>query len=320
MNAVLERLGMTGIVPVIKLEEAEKALPLAKALHEGGLPVAEVTFRAAGAAKAIAEIAEKMPEVLVGAGTVLSPSQADEAIAAGAQFVVSPGLNPKVVARCLEKGVPVVPGCSTPSDMEAAMEMGLDTVKFFPAEQAGGLPYLKAVSGPYPKLRFIATGGIGPHNLCEYLAAPPIFACGGSWMVKEESIATGDLESIRGLCRTAVDTMLSFRLAHLGANCHSEAEAQAAAARFAGLFGLAPKSGNSSVFAGKALECMKMPGRGTQGHIAISTPSVERAAYHLSLRGAAIDESSRKTGPNGQTTALYLQEEVAGFAIHLIKA
>ena len=160
MKDIYQRIYETGIIPVIKIEDAENAVPLAKALIDGGLPAAEITFRTAAAADAIKAIAEAYPDMVVGAGTVLTPEQADAAKAAGAQFIVSPGLNPKVVKHCQEIGVPIIPGCANPSDIEAAIELGLDTVKFFPAEAAGGLPILKAMAAPYGNIKFMPTGGL----------------------------------------------------------------------------------------------------------------------------------------------------------------
>jgi 2-dehydro-3-deoxyphosphogluconate aldolase/(4S)-4-hydroxy-2-oxoglutarate aldolase len=212
MREVIEQLGKIGIVPVIKIDDVEKAVPLARALKDGGIPCAEVTFRTAQGEEAIRRMAAEVPDVLVGAGTVLNAEQADKAISAGAAFVVSPGLNPDVVLRCLEKGVPVVPGCATPSDMERAMGLGLDVVKFFPAEQCGGLDYIKAVSAPYAGLRFIPTGGVNPSNIRKYLAFDRVVACGGSWMVPTDLISKKDFAAITRLCVEAMGNALELRL------------------------------------------------------------------------------------------------------------
>ena len=180
MNDILKKVGLFGIVPVVKIENADDAEPLAKALIAGGLPLAEITFRTDAAAEAIARMAKAYPDMLIGAGTVLTPEQADSAVRAGAKFIVSPGFNPRVVKHCITKGYPVVPGCSTCGEMEQAMELGLDVVKFFPAEASGGLAVLKAVSAPYSKLKFMPTGGIDAANILTYLKFPKIVACGGS--------------------------------------------------------------------------------------------------------------------------------------------
>jgi 2-dehydro-3-deoxyphosphogluconate aldolase/(4S)-4-hydroxy-2-oxoglutarate aldolase len=211
MHDILERIGEIGIVPVIAMRDVEKAVPLAKALLAGGIPCAEVTFRTAEGEECIRRIAEEVPEILVGAGTVLSPVQAMRAKNAGAKFVVSPGFNPRVVAFCLENDILIVPGCSTPTDMEAAMEFGLNTVKFFPAEQAGGLAYIKACAAPYTNLRFMPTGGINAANIGTYMAFNKIVACGGSWMVTKELLDSGNFDEITRLCIEAAQIVKNVR-------------------------------------------------------------------------------------------------------------
>ena len=181
MNKVLEEFSKIGIIPVIALDHVEDAAPLAKALCDGGLPCAEVTFRTAAAEESIRIMSEQFPEMLVGAGTVLTTEQVDRAVNAGAKFIVSPGLNPKVVKYCVDKGIPVTPGCSNPSDVEVAIELGLEVVKFFPAEAAGGLNMIKSMAAPYTKMKFMPTGGINAKNLTNYLDFKKIIACGGSW-------------------------------------------------------------------------------------------------------------------------------------------
>lgn len=193
-----------GIIPVIKLKNTEDAEPLGRALVRGGIPVAEVTFRAEGAAKVIKTMSEQVPELIVGAGTVLTKAQADEAIAAGAKFIVAPGFNRNVVTHVLDRGIPMIPGCMTPSEIEQALELGLDKLKFFPAEASGGMKMIKAMSGPYGGVRFIPTGGIGPSNLESYLSSDKILAVGGSWMVKESLLESGDFDEITRLCSEAV--------------------------------------------------------------------------------------------------------------------
>jgi len=204
MNDVLLKIQELGIVPVIVLNDAKDAKPLAQALCEGGLPCAEVTFRTAAAEESIRIMSENFPDMLVGAGTVLTIEQVDRAVAAGAKFVVSPGFNPKIVKYCVDKGVPITPGCCTPSEIEQALDFGLDVVKFFPAEQSGGLEYIKAVAGPYTSVKFMPTGGINSQNVREYLAYNRILACGGSWMVKADLIKAGEFDKIRELTKEAI--------------------------------------------------------------------------------------------------------------------
>ncbi len=318
MNEVLEKIQKIGIVPVVVLDDAKDAAPLAKALCEGGLPCAEVTFRTAAAEESIRIMAKEFPEMLVGAGTVLTTEQVDRAVNAGAKFIVSPGLNPTVVKYCVDKGIPVTPGTSNPSDVEVAISLGLDVVKFFPAEQAGGLNMIKAMAAPYTQMKFMPTGGINAKNLNSYLAFDKILACGGSWMVKKELVAAGEFDKIRDLTREAVQTMLGFELAHVGINCSNEAEAEKTADAFDGLFGFTKKVGNSSVFAGTAIEAMKSAGRGANGHIAISTNSVARAKNYLELMGYKFDESTAKF-KGEKMTAIYLSDEIGGFAVHLVQ-
>ena len=317
MNELLKRISSYGIVPVIKINDVEKAVLLANALISGGLPLAEVTFRTEEAEESIKRIVKAYPDMLVGAGTVLSIEQVDKAVNAGAKFIVSPGFNPKVVSYCISKGITVIPGTSTPSDMEAALEMGLEVVKFFPAEQSGGVEYLKAVGGPYTTLKFIPTGGINAKNLNTYLSLKNVAACGGSWMVKSDLIDEGNFEEIKKLTKEAIQTMLGFSLGHVGINCVDLDEASGVAKQFSSIFGFDYKMGNSSIFAGEAVEVMKSPFLGQKGHIAINTNSVDRAVAYLSEMGISFNESTRKTAPDGRTKAIYLTEEIGGFAIHL---
>ena len=211
MNKVLEEISKIGIVPVIALDHVEDAAPLAKALCDGGLPCAEVTFRTAAAEESIRIMAEQFPEMLVGAGTVLTTEQVDRAVNAGAKFIVSPGLNPKVVKYCVEKGIPVTPGRSNPSDVEVAIELGLDVVKFFPAEQAGGVAMIKAMAAPYTGIKFMPTGGINAKNLEDYLSFDKIICCGGSWMVKGDLVKAGAFDKIKELTAEARNLVESIR-------------------------------------------------------------------------------------------------------------
>ena len=202
---MFDQISKTGVVPVIKIDDPEKAVPLARALLAGQIPCMEVTFRTSAGEEALRRISREVPEMLLGAGTVLTPDQADRAIEAGARFLVSPGYNPRVVAHALERKIPIIPGCSNPSDMEMAIEAGLTAVKFFPAEQAGGLEYIKAVSAPYPMLSFMPTGGINAQNLVKYLGFKKVLACGGSWMATADMINAGDFAIITALSKEAAE-------------------------------------------------------------------------------------------------------------------
>ncbi len=209
---IAEKIAKIGVVPVIKLDRpTEDAQPLAKALIEGGLPVAEITFRAAGAASAMKIMKEAYPEMIVGAGTVLRTEQVDEAIAAGAEFIVSPGLNPKVVKYCLEKNITIFPGCVTPTEIEMALELGLTTLKFFPAAQYGGLKTINALCAPYNMIKFMPTGGISLDNLEETLSNKNIVACGGSYMVTADLIDNKKWQDITDLCKKSADIVAKYR-------------------------------------------------------------------------------------------------------------
>ena len=249
---------------------------------------------------------------------MLTPEQADRAMAAGSKFIVSPGLNPKVVKHCLDKGYPIVPGTSNPSDVETAIELGLDTVKFFPAEAAGGLKMIKSMAAPYTKMHFMPTGGINADNLKSYLDFNKIVCCGGSWMVKKDMVTAGDFEGIKNLTKQAVDTMLGFEVRHVGVNLASADEADELADTLNDMFSFEKKVGNSSIFSGTGFELMKKPGRGTNGHIAIATNYIERAIYHLEKRGFEFDKESTVI-KEGRIKAIYFKGEFGGFAIHLVQ-
>ena len=315
---IMKQLSLIGIVPVIAIDDAADAVPLAQALCEGGLPCAEVTFRTAAAADAIANMTKAFPDMLVGAGTVLTNEQVDRAVAAGAKFIVSPGLNPETVRHCQEIGIPVCPGTSNPSDIEVALSLGLKTVKFFPAEAAGGLKYIKSIAAPYVDVTFMPTGGVNEKNLLDYLSFKKIICCGGSWMVPKDAIAAKDWDRIRSLVSSAVQLMLGLEIAHVGINSANEEEAMKTATLLCKMFGWPIKVGNSSIFAGTAVEVMKTPFRGTNGHIGIRTNIIERAKFFLESQGFEFDPSSANV-KDGQLKAIYLKDEVAGFAVHLVQ-
>jgi 2-dehydro-3-deoxyphosphogluconate aldolase/(4S)-4-hydroxy-2-oxoglutarate aldolase len=257
--------------------------------------------------------------MLVGAGTVLTPEQADRAIAAGAKFIVSPGLNPNVVKHCMSKGITVIPGCSNPSDIETAMELGLDTVKFFPAEAAGGIKMIRAMSAPYSGIHFVPTGGIDAGNLMDYLNLPMVAACGGSWMVSRDLIRSGAFDRITELVREAAARMLGFEVRHVGINASDEADAGSIASGFEKTFGFSRNEGASSIFASTGLEIMKNSCHGANGHIAMGTNYIKRAMYSLEKRGVRFAMDTAKYDAQGNLKAIYLQEEIGGFAVHLLQ-
>jgi 2-dehydro-3-deoxyphosphogluconate aldolase / (4S)-4-hydroxy-2-oxoglutarate aldolase len=318
MHEILERLGKIGIVPVVKIEDAADAIGLGRALLAGDLPVAEITFRTAAAEESIKRLSAELPELLVGAGTVLTVEQADKAIAAGAKFIVTPGFNPKVVDHCLERGVPITPGINSPTQIEMGLERGLGVLKFFPAGASGGLEFLKAIAAPYGGLQFIPTGGIDPANLKDYLAFNRVHAVGGTWIAKEATIAAKKFDEIERLAREAVAISLGFEFAHLGVNEASPAAAAASADRFAKIFSFAAKDGNSSVFSGPSIEIVKQPYLGAHGHIGIATLSLPRAVAYLERKGHKVKPDTMKM-KDGKPIAVYLEAEISGFAVHLVQ-
>ena len=203
MPTLNEKLSQLKVIPVIAIENADDAIPLGKALVENGMNCAEVTYRTACASQAIRNMREAFPDMLIGAGTILTPEQVDDAIDSGVDFIVSPGFNPKVVQYCLDKNIPIIPGVNSPSLVEQAMEMGLKTVKFFPAEPSGGIPMLKALTAVYP-VSFMPTGGVSLANVDKYLAIPAVLACGGTWMLPPKMIADGQWDEIGQLVKEAV--------------------------------------------------------------------------------------------------------------------
>ena len=218
----------------------------------------------------------------------------------------------------MDKNIPVCPGCSNPSDIEQAISLGLDVVKFFPAEAAGGLAMIKAMSAPYTNMKFMPTGGINAKNLNEYLGFKKIIACGGSWMVKSDMIKAGEFDKITALTKEAVELMLGFELKHVGINSKDEKEAEKTTSAFCDIFGFAKDERSASYFAGTGLEIMKMQGRGTMGHIAIATNSVERAVYHLSKKGCQFDMDSATYDNDGKMKFIYIKDELGGFGVHLV--
>lgn len=318
MNAVLKKLGDIGLIPVVKIEDSAKAEGLARALINGGIPCAEITFRSDAAAAAIEAIAKAFPDMLVGAGTVISVELAEKAVAAGAKFIVAPGFNPAVVDFCLAHGVPIVPGVNDPTEIEAALAKGLDTLKFFPAEASGGPATLEAFAGPFSQVSFIPTGGVTLKNLAGYARLPNVLAVGGSWMVKGELLEAGDWEAVTALCREAVLALHGFSFAHMGINQKDEAEASGTAALFA-LLGQAPVVGSASIFNGGLIEVMKSNVRGAKGHIGFRCLSVERALAYLEGYGIrGIEETAKRE--KGRLSFIYLDKEIGGFAIHLLRA
>lgn len=319
MNEVLKKVSDIGIIPVIAFNRVEEAVPLCKALVAGGLPAAEVTFRTACAEECIKIIKKEVPEMLLGAGTVLTIEQADKAMAAGASFIVAPGYDPKVTQHVIDKGGLMMPGTATAGEMQQAMNQGCSTLKFFPAEANGGVAMLKNIGAALKSAKWMCTGGVNAKNVNDYLGYDQIVAVGGTWMCKSDMIKAEKWDEITAMCKEAVKTMLNFKLVHIGLNCADEAEAERVAKLFCALFDMEYKPGNSSIFAGTVVECMKKPYLGKNGHIAIGTNSVDRAMYQLGRKGVEFNLDTLKTDDQGRATVVYLKDEIGGFAIHLVK-
>ncbi|MGN0980441.1 MAG: bifunctional 4-hydroxy-2-oxoglutarate aldolase/2-dehydro-3-deoxy-phosphogluconate aldolase [Candidatus Avoscillospira sp.] len=315
---VLTRLSTAGVVPVVVLEDAKDAVPTAKAMLAGGIDVMEITFRTAAAPDAIRAVAGACPDMLVGAGTVITLEQCKQAVACGAGFIVSPGFDAEVVQWCVDHGVAVTPGCVTPTEITAALKLGLKVLKFFPANVYGGLSAMKALSGPFVGVKFIPTGGVNAQNLGEYISAPFVHAVGGSWVCPKADISAGSFEKITALCAEARRAVLGFEVAHVGINTEDGGAARAVADSFAAAFGFPAKDGASSVFASSGIEVMKSRYLGSQGHIAVRTNRVDAAIAELEKKGFAVDMDTAKY-KGGRITAVYLKDEIGGFAVHLLQ-
>ncbi len=319
MNDICKRIHDIGIVPVIALDSVEDAAPLAKALCAGGLPVAEVTYRTAAAHDAMIEMRKACPEMIIGAGTVLNREQVDSAIDAGAEFIVSPGTNPDTIAYCIEKGIPILPGTSNAADLEVCMHYGLEVVKFFPAEQLGGIKMIKALAAPYNKLKFMPTGGVKEANVNDYLNDPVILACGGTWMIDKEALKNKDFKKIEELTRGAVKAMLGIRIKHIGINEES-GNGEDLARQFAAFFGGNVRETSKGWFGSELVEIMnESKKRGRHGHIGVQTNNVDRAKRYYESLGYEFDEASADYDDKGNLKLIYFKEEIGGFAIHLVK-
>ena len=319
MNDICKKIHDIGIVPVIALENVEDAAPLAKALCDGGLPVAEVTYRTACAHDAMIEMKKACPNMLIGAGTVTSKQQVDSALDAGAEFIVSPGLNPETVKYCLEKGVPVLPGTANASDIELAMSLGLDVVKFFPAEPLGGIKMIKALAAPYKQMKFMPTGGIKENNVNDYLNEDCILACGGTWMIDKKAIENKDFDKIKDLTRGAVNKMLGLYIKHIGINAPDE-DSKSLALAFANLFNGNIRETSKGYFAAELVEVMnKDKAVGEHGHIAVGTNNVDRAVRYFKALGYEFDEDSATYDAKGNCKFIYFKNHLGGFGIHLAK-
>lgn len=318
MKDLLDKISSIGIVPVVKINKEEDALPLAKALYNGGIHSIEITFISEYATKAIEVISKHLPDMVIGAGTVSSIEQAKDAINSGAKFIVTPGLNIKVINWCLENNICILPGVSTPSDIELAIECGLTNLKFFPAESSGGSKKLKDLIDTYSNIKFIPTGGININNMHEYLSLPNVIAIGGNF-IDQNAIDSKDFDTIQKNSKNAVKNMLSYELIHIGINGETNDKAFETAKLLCDLFNFEYYKKPKSHFAGKGFEILNSKGIGENGHIAIYTPYPERAMYHLNKRGISfLEDTITRNKKTNKVNFVYLDLIISGFGIHLI--
>ncbi len=308
----------TGILPVIKIEDPDTAVELADAIRKGGINAIEVTARNESAFDSVSRIKKAFPDMMVGAGTITNVEMVKTAVAAGADFVVSPGFGREMVRYCVDNNIPVNPGCVSPSEVQEAQELGLRVVKFFPANRYGGVGGIRDLSGPFGKMKFVPTCGINFDNLGEYLSCPAVAAVGGSFMAKPDVIARHDWETVTANCRKAVELSLGFELGHVGLNCSGRDEAVRWAKDMDERFPLGVKVGGKSTFLGSAVEFMHIPYYGTHGHIGFKVNSARRAKAYFENLGLEIVPESMSYNAKGELSFFYLKEEIGGFALHVI--
>jgi len=315
---ILTRLAKAALVPVVVLENAEDAVPTAKALLAGGIDVMEITFRTAAAADSIKAVSQNVPEMLVGAGTVITLEQCKKAVEYGAKFIVAPGYDEEVVSYCVKNNIAVTPGCVTPTEIMAAMKNGLKVVKFFPANVYGGLSAMKALNGPFGGIKFIPTGGVSQDNVGEFIAAPFIHAVGGSWVCPKADIAAHNFDKITELCKSARNAILGYEVAHIGINQEDDTKSQSVCSALNKAFGFETKLGSSSNFSSSNIEVMKSMYLGKNGHIAVRTNKIDVAIADLESKGFKVDMNTAKF-KGDKMIAVYLESEFGGFAVHLLQ-
>lgn len=316
MENIFEIIENAALVPVIKLDRSDDAISLCRALYEGGIGIAEITFRTDAAEESIKKVSSELKDVLVGAGTVTTKEQLDRAVSAGAKFIVSPGFNPKIVEHALSKNIPIIPGCTTPSEIEAALEFGINVLKFFPAEQSGGLAKIKALCAPYTNIRFIPTGGIDLQNISSYLEFEKILACGGSFMIKDEYVKEGSFDRITEMTKTAVNAILGFEISYGAIGVKDDKSFSDEQKYLSDIFSLPPVKCGLHTQIGNLFMLDK---KEDSGCIAIKTVSLERAIYHMKKRGAMFDEKSRILNAKNKTISIDLIHKTESFKIRLIK-
>lgn len=318
MNSFMQKVQQVGLLPLIVLDDTSKAIPLGEALVESGIPFAEVTFRTDNAAEVIKEMA-KVKGLHVGAGTVHNVEQAKLAYENGATFIVTPGIFKDVVVWCQEHQLPIVPGCVVPSDIELALDLGLEVVKFFPAEAYGGISTLKALSGPYKNVKFIPTGGVNEKNFTDYLALDNVFAVGGSFVPPASLIKQEKYDDIVSLGKTLRQEILNFSIGHVGIHPQGNDQAKDITSLFSNLLALPNQETPTSYFVSDLIEIMKEPVHGHLGHICIDTDDFTRAVAYFEDHGLVFKEGTQLYNAQGECFSQYLEQEVAGYAVQLRK-
>jgi len=306
-----------GILPLTAFKSADDAVPVGNALVKGGLPLLEVTFRTSAAEESIYRLTKNCPELVVGAGTIHSIEQAEAAVKAGAKFILTAGLRQDVVDWCKQKNIMIIPGISSATDLEKALDLGMNVCKFFPASSSGGTETLKAFYGPFRQVTFVPTGGINENNMAEYLALPNVLAVGGSFVLPDSAISNKKWDEIVVRCRNIYRKLFNFEMAHVGINTKDADEAADIANRFCRLFDLESSEFTGSFFAGSMFEILKGSYLGKNGHIAILTSQIERAVAYLERKGFEINTDTLVYNSEGRLQTVYLKEEIGGFAIHL---
>ncbi|MGE5613612.1 MAG: bifunctional 4-hydroxy-2-oxoglutarate aldolase/2-dehydro-3-deoxy-phosphogluconate aldolase [Bacillota bacterium] len=320
-EGILKTIYDIGIVPIVSIDDSRDALSLGDALAKGRIPIIEVTLRTAAAIDAIRILCEKRPEMCVGAGTVLTMDQAKDAIQAGAQFVVTPGFNPRITAFCMEHGIPIIPGCITPTEISNALDMGIHVMKFFPADSAGGTLTLNSMFGPFPTVRFMPTSISGIHldSINEYLVLPNVIACGSTWIAPPELINKGGFDEISHKAHEAVLRILGFELGHVGINMPDAQSAKTVSAFISSLFGFPENEGEGSIFCDKHFEILKQSASDSFGHVALRTNFVHRAVSYFESQGVLMDWDTADYSGDGKLKTIYFKEPIGGINMHLLQ-
>ena len=320
MSDIFKRIEQLGVLPELTIDDPFDAIGAGEAIMNGGISMAEITFRTKAAGESIRMLNSACPDMLIGAGTILSTLQVDEAVAAGAKFIVSPGISTDVVKYCKEKDIPIIPGVATPTDIETAIRLGIGLVKFFPAESNGGIKALKAMSEPYPKLRFMPSGGINEDNVANYLKSSKVLAVAGNWMCTKKMITSRNLDEIEEKCRRALRMMLGFEFDHIGIHFHKDEDAMHSAQMLSAMLDVPLEESNNLFRTGSMFELLKPQAENLSGHLALKTNHLGRALNHIMGKGIEVDEESLIKDEEGRIISVTLKREIGGIKIRLIQS